>query len=115
MNQEQQIDRNEHVMRRRCSCSWEDGPCELHGTYLVVREGASTRTADDLLMRRVQPSEAPAHMLGEGDAFGTFCPHDGTLATRTDDGVTRIDPHCAWKGHRDDIVAALDTIAGGGK
>jgi hypothetical protein len=54
-------------------------------------------------------------MLGEGDAFGTFCPHDGTLATRTDDGVTRIDPHCAWKGHRDDIVAALDTIAGGGK
>lgn len=30
-----------------CECSEEYGPCEDHGETLVVREGASTRTADE--------------------------------------------------------------------
>ncbi len=62
--------------------------------------------------REVTPPAAPAYMLADDDAFGTFCPHDGTLATRTYDGVTRTDPHCAWNGHREDIVAMLDRMAG---
>lgn len=33
-----------------CDCSDEYGPCEAHGVTLVQREGASTRTADDLLV-----------------------------------------------------------------
>lgn len=32
-----------------CDCADEYGPCEDHGTVIVRREGASTRTADDLL------------------------------------------------------------------
>ncbi len=56
--------------------------------------------------------KAPAYMLRDVDAFGTFCPVDGTLATRTRDGLTVTDPHCTWNGHRDAIVAALDVIEG---
>ena len=33
----------------KCECDEEYGPCEDHCTVLVQREGASTRTADDLL------------------------------------------------------------------
>lgn len=32
-----------------CECSEEYGVCELHGEVLVQREGASTRTADELI------------------------------------------------------------------
>jgi len=31
-----------------CECSEEYGPCEEHGEVIAQREGASTRTADDL-------------------------------------------------------------------
>jgi len=34
----------------KCECDEEYGPCEEHGNAVVVREGASTRTADDLLL-----------------------------------------------------------------
>lgn len=33
-----------------CECSDEYGPCEQHGDTLVVREGASQRTGDELTM-----------------------------------------------------------------
>jgi len=33
-----------------CGCSDEYGPCERHGDTLVVREGASLHTADELAM-----------------------------------------------------------------
>lgn len=32
-----------------CDCSEEYGPCEKHSALIVVREGASLRTADELL------------------------------------------------------------------
>lgn len=32
----------------QCECSEEYGPCEQHGTVLAQREGASSRTADEL-------------------------------------------------------------------
>lgn len=32
-----------------CGCSEEYGPCEEHGETIAQREGASTRTADDLV------------------------------------------------------------------
>lgn len=35
-------------MTDTCDCSEEYGPCELHGETVTRREGASTRTADDL-------------------------------------------------------------------
>ena len=33
-----------------CECSDEYGPCEAHGETLVQREGASLRTADELIL-----------------------------------------------------------------
>lgn len=33
-----------------CECSEDFGPCELHCEYLVTREGASLRTADELCL-----------------------------------------------------------------
>lgn len=32
-----------------CECSEEYGPCEQHGNVLAQREGASSRTADELV------------------------------------------------------------------
>lgn len=37
-------------MSEQCGCSEEFGPCEEHGSVLVVREGASVRTADELAL-----------------------------------------------------------------
>ena len=31
-----------------CGCSYEFGPCENHADYLVIREGASLHTANEL-------------------------------------------------------------------
>ena len=39
-----------HESAEECDCSDEYGPCERHGTTLVIREGASQRTADSLLL-----------------------------------------------------------------
>lgn len=36
-------------MTTECECSEEYGPCEEHGETIAQREGASTRTADELL------------------------------------------------------------------
>lgn len=36
-------------MSAECECSEEYGPCENHGEELAQREGASVRTADELL------------------------------------------------------------------
>lgn len=36
-------------MTTDCECSEEYGPCEEHGEVIAQREGASTRTADDLV------------------------------------------------------------------
>lgn len=38
------------MMSITCECSEEFGPCEDHGETLVVREGASLHTADELSM-----------------------------------------------------------------
>lgn len=32
-----------------CECNEEYGPCEAHADYLFIREGASTRTGDELM------------------------------------------------------------------
>jgi hypothetical protein len=37
-----------------CECSDDYGPCELHGETLVQREGASLRTADELILLACQ-------------------------------------------------------------
>lgn len=37
-------------MSTECGCSSEFGPCEAHGEAVVVREGASLRTADELAL-----------------------------------------------------------------
>lgn len=37
-----------------CECSSEYGPCEQHGDTLVIRDGASQRTADQLAMGLVE-------------------------------------------------------------
>lgn len=48
----------------RCECSKEYGPCEEHGEAVVIREGASTRTADDLLLVYVEDA---VHLLHDVD------------------------------------------------
>ena len=41
-------------MSDQCECSNEYGPCERHGKTLVVREGASLRTADELTLLLIE-------------------------------------------------------------
>lgn len=49
-----------------CDCSEEHGPCEDHGTVIVQREGASTRTADDLLLLFCEDAaDVLHHVTGE--------------------------------------------------
>ena len=47
-----------------CGCTEEDGPCETHGTVVVQREGASTRTADELLLVYVEDASLILHDAG---------------------------------------------------
>ena len=55
------------------------------------------------------PNPAPEHMLKDGES-GAWCPVDGALAVRREDGLIAIDPGCSWKGHRPSIVALFGAV-----
>ena len=85
-----------------CDCSPEYGPCENHGEAIVIREGASTRTADELTMVLI------------GDLVGIGC----ELSAWGKAEYARLsaqlehdrDPHsgCAWFESESDQAAAND-------
>jgi hypothetical protein len=54
-------------MPETCDCSHETGPCYEHGTVLVVREGASLRTADGLALVRVNDCTECGAVLSSRD------------------------------------------------
>ena len=84
-------------MENTCDCDWDTGPCEQHGTVLVVREGASHRTADELALQLchdlvdcgAELSPWGAFNLRQADERAAQCrnPHTGTMWF-DDDGTT---------------------------
>ena len=80
-----------------CDCSDKYGPCELHGETLVQREGASTRTADELVLvlchdlvdLGAQLSPYGANVLARADEYAEQC-RSATSGTMwfDDDGET---------------------------
>ncbi len=84
-----------------CECSEEYGPCEDHSEVLAQREGASTRTADELLA--VFIGDAIDIMEGEedliagaligtwsavADAYWKACPNGGWAPIAEGDAYT---------------------------
>lgn len=51
-----------------CDCSEDFGPCEDHSTVLVVREGASTRTADESALQLVEDLRDCGVKLADDDS-----------------------------------------------
>lgn len=47
-----------------CECDDEYGPCQEHGEAVVIREGASTYTADELLLLFVEDASLILHDAG---------------------------------------------------
>lgn len=85
-----------------CECSDEYGPCERHGETLVVREGASQRTADDLTLVLIDDLLACGAELS---AMGRFTLDELTAAAERDrDPVSG----CMWFADSDVADAARD-------
>jgi hypothetical protein len=83
-----------------CECSDEYGPCELHGQTLVIREGASQRTADDLTLVLIDDLVSVGAELS---AFGRLELERLTAAAERDrDPVSG----CMWFSDPDDADAA---------
>ena len=87
-----------------CDCSEEYGPCEEHGLVLAQREGASSRTADELLL--VWCDDAAA-IIG-ADALSPWgC---DLIARAWRDAVTDGDHGCHWFSHGDAGDALRDEL-----
>jgi len=56
------------VRTAACTCSEDFGPCEQHCVYLVTREGASLRTADELAALFVLDAQALGSAVPSEDA-----------------------------------------------
>lgn len=80
-----------------CECTYDFGPCEVHGELLVQREGSSLRTADELVLLVCQDlvdlgaglSPYGADVLATATGYAAGCVSEwGTMWFR-DDGETR--------------------------
>lgn len=83
-----------------CDCSEEYGPCERHSTLLVVREGASLHTADELtLILAADCVECGAVLSAD---------HAAQLAELNKRAKIDRDPHsgCMWFTDPDDSESA---------
>lgn len=77
-----------------CGCDDEYGPCEDHGTTLVIREGASTRTADDLLLLLCRDACELLRQITREDRVSSWG-HE--LMCRAEDLLAAEDHHgCRW-------------------
>jgi hypothetical protein len=77
----------------KCECSEEYGPCEQHGTTVVIREGASLHTADELLLLFCEDSALILH-----DAGTASTPWADDVVWRATSALSNVDEytHCAW-------------------
>lgn len=95
-----------HYHESECECSEEYGPCEDHVRVLASREGASTRTADELL---IVWCEDAAAIIG-ADALAPW----GTdlIARAWRDAVTEGDHGCHWFSEErgDALRSELETL-----
>jgi hypothetical protein len=81
-----------------CDCSEEYGPCEIHCEVLVQREGASCRTADELMLvlchdlvdLGAELSPYGAKVLANADAYADGCRDQSASGSVwfEDDGTT---------------------------
>lgn len=88
-----------------CECSEEFGPCELHLELFVSREGASLRTADELLSVFIDD----AVTLGAG-----LSPYGKDIVFRADAAMTVDGPMSNWLPDTEDgyeLRDALQTVA----
>lgn len=76
-----------------CECSEDYGPCEEHGTAVVIRQGASTRTADELLLLFVEDASLILHDVGV-----ELSPWADDVIHRAHGALDAVDEftHCAW-------------------
>lgn len=88
-----------------CDCSEEYGPCEDHSELMASREGASTRTADELLVIFIQDAV---------DLGATLSPYGidvlnraiAELAANEDMGVSWLSSDSL----RDELVTVSDQV-----
>jgi hypothetical protein len=91
-----------------CDCSDDYGPCEQHGTVVVQREGASLRTADDLLLLFCEDADA---VLWERTGEPRISPWGRAVIAQSERALNANDPGngCRWfspedERLRDDLV-----------
>ena len=84
-----------------CDCT-DDGPCEDHADFLMIREGASLHTADELALLLVADLVECGAALSESDAT-EFARLEAQLSADTD-------PHsgCGWFASEDDQTSAYE-------
>lgn len=85
-------------------CSEEYGPCELHGETLVQREGASLRTADELLVLYLDDMAS----IGQGE----LSPYGADVLARAESALEAArSPHSGTAWIEDlDLVDELHTV-----
>ena len=84
-----------------CECSEEFGPCEQHGEQLAQREGASTRTGDELTMVLIDDLQSVGAELSVWGKQELTRLESALEASR--DPVSG----CAWFNDPDDADAAV--------
>ena len=85
-----------------CECSDEYGPCEQHGDTLVVREGASLHTADELALLLVSDLNDCGVVIGPNAVVELVRLQE--ILARDTDPVSG----CGWFADPDDAEAAQD-------
>jgi hypothetical protein len=85
-----------------CDCSEEYGPCEDHSELLVSREGASLRTADELLSVFIDD----AAILG-----AELSPYGKDIVFRADAAMAVEGPMSNWLPETEDGYELRDALA----
>lgn len=105
--------REREAQMSECECSWEYGPCEDHGEAIIIREGASVRTADESACVLILDIIGLCEDVGETiDAVTSPYGH-GVLA-RVEEDAAWSGPNCSgWledDGLRDELYSLADQM-----
>jgi hypothetical protein len=87
----------------QCECSDEYGPCEAHGETVVIREGASLRSADELCHE----------FLGDVASVLRSWPSDEYREAETRLGNALADSDGSWFDDPDDADECRDLVTNG--
>lgn len=87
-----------------CDCSDEFGPCEQHGETLVVREGASLHTADELTMIEIED------LVSVGAEISVWGREEFKRLTAQLEADRDSTSGAAWFENPDDAEAARDLV-----